>query len=112
MARHAERRSSNRENHRIRVALYYGPIGLLPCSTQDLSPDGMSVRTAAINLGLNADLEAVFTCPENLRERLRIKARVVRTTADGAALRFISPSRRARALIDRLLATQAAPTTS
>ena len=84
-----ERRLSARREISINVALYYSRLGLLPCKTRDLCMEEMFVHTSRVNLSENVPVDAVFTGWQQPGVApLRLTARIVRITEEGAALRF------------------------
>lgn len=84
-----ERRWSARKSIELDVGLYYDRLGLLACRTLDMSMEGMFVNTGRITLSAFTKVEAVLTHLIGTdRQQLRLPARIVRVSPEGAGLQF------------------------
>lgn len=84
-----ERRSSIRKPMSLRVSLYYDRLGLLSCTTRNLSVEGMLVDTGRMRLTRDARVEVVVThLVEDYNDPIRLMANVARVNDNHAALVF------------------------
>ena len=83
-----EHRWSERKPIEMQVALYYAPIGTIVGKTEDISLEGMFVRTATADpLPLHAEVEVSFvTSNGDSRQEHRMPAYVVHHKDEGMGL--------------------------
>jgi PilZ domain len=84
-----DRRLGARRPASVKAMVTHDRVGLTKCVLREIGTDGAFVETGEFHLKKGADVDLVLKIRDgSKRTHLRVPAKVVRTTEDGAALSF------------------------
>lgn len=82
-----EYRHSSRDRKTVDVWLYKNNSLTVRGKTENLSDDGMYIKTNSLLFPINSDVEIVYS-NDNSQSTKRVKAQVVHRTLNGIGLKF------------------------